>query len=301
MQLTKIVTDESLMELIRHGTEDLPFQYYFEDIKKYEVGSIDWHWHNEFEFVSVEIGTAHCSIGDKKIMLQEGDGIFINSGVIHSFETPDIGIISNIVFSPEFIASEKSCIHDQFIQPFLASDISHVVLKRDALWRQDILSNLSQIYCLCRGQASTREIDIHTFLCKIWSILYQHKDDFVTMTKPGITSLSQARLRKMIRFIQQNYPNKTTLQNIAQAAGVSKSEALRCFKEGMHTSPVDYLNKYRLRQAEKLLSTTNKTITDIAGNVGFDNASYFGRMFKREYGFTPKKQRKLSGASCNKW
>ena len=292
MQLTKIITDESLMELTCHGTQDFPLQYYYEDITKYESGSISWHWHNEFEFVFVEEGTVYCFLGSMRITLQEREGIFINSGVIHSFETPGTGIISNIVFSPELIAPAKSRIHDKFIQPFLASDISHIVLSEKVCWHKSVLAGFEHIFCLCEEEVSTREIDILTFLCKIWSAFFQNKAAFTTMAKIGTTSLSQARLKKMVRFIEQNYPNKITLQDIAQSADVSKSEAMRCFKEGMHTPPVDYLNQFRLRRALGLLSATNKTVTEVADHVGFGNVSYFCRMFKRKYGITPKKQQK---------
>lgn len=53
------------------------------------------------------------------------------------------------------------------------------------------------------------------------------------------------------------------------------------------------MNQYRLREARKLLLTTARTVTDIAGSVGFDNVSYFDRIFKREYGLTSKEQKKL--------
>jgi|GEM_PF-3242973 len=53
MQSTKILTDESMMELVSHGSSTFPFQYYYEDVGKFDNKCIDWHWHREFELVSV--------------------------------------------------------------------------------------------------------------------------------------------------------------------------------------------------------------------------------------------------------
>jgi AraC-like DNA-binding protein len=281
------------MELIPHGTVSFPFKYYYEDILLFENQIIDWHWHKEVEFMTVLEGTVLCSIGNMKISLKKGSGIFINSGVIHRFQSEDGGIIPNILFAPEFIATEKSLLYEKYVQPFIASSVSHIPFQNDVSWQKDVLTRLSEIYQYCHQPEDTWELNVHSSVCKVWSDLYKHKEDCITIEKAGTTILSQSRLRRMAGFIEDNYLMKLTLQDIAQSAGVSKSEALRCFKNGMQTSPIDYLNKYRLSQARNMLLYTNHSISEIAEKSGFDSTSYFDRLFKREYGFTPKEYRYL--------
>ena len=110
--------------------------------------------------------------------------------------------------------------------------------------------------------------------------------------KLGISLRSQSRLRKMMRYIEANYSQKLYLEDIAQAANISKSEAIRCFQMGMQISPVEYLNQYRLCQARFELETTEDSILHIAVAAGFDNSSYFTRIFKKTYGITPRELRK---------
>lgn len=112
------------------------------------------------------------------------------------------------------------------------------------------------------------------------------------MEKLGISLRSQSRLRKMMRYIEANYSQKLYLEDIAQAANISKSEAIRCFQMGMQISPVEYLNQYRLCQARFELETTEDSILHIAVAAGFDNSSYFTRIFKKTYGITPRELRK---------
>lgn len=96
MQITEIITDETLREIREHGTPEFPFEYYLDDIDEIGQGYVEWHWHNEIEWAWVESGKVICRIGNEKIILEAGEGIFINSRVIHRFETPG-GAFSQIL------------------------------------------------------------------------------------------------------------------------------------------------------------------------------------------------------------
>jgi len=294
---TKIITDESMMELFPHGSDEFPFQYYYEDIRQFENEYVAWHWHSEFEFMSVKSGRVNCHIGNIRHSLKEGDGIFINSGIIHSFEAPEEGIIPNILFSPKFLAPEDSLIYKHYLEPLVNSDKSHMVFKQEVSWQSRVLSLLNQIYFLCDRQETAWELDVQSLAGRILALLSRHKETFVTIEKAGVTPLSQARLKRMTLYIEQHYSEKITLQDIANSADISKSEALRCFKNGVQASPFEYLNRYRLHLAKPLLTNTSRTITDVAESVGFESISYFDRLFKRAFGVTPKSLRKSAGSS----
>ena len=92
----------------------------------------------------------------------------------------------------------------------------------------------------------------------------------------------------MMQYIFEHYKEKITLTDIASAASISKSEALRCFHIALSTTPINYLVDYRLACARELLLTTDDTVTQAALSVGIENISYFVRTFKKKYGVTPK-------------
>ena len=56
MQITEIITDETLREIREHGTPEFPFEYYLDDIDEIGQGYVEWHWHNEIEWAWVESG-----------------------------------------------------------------------------------------------------------------------------------------------------------------------------------------------------------------------------------------------------
>lgn len=96
----------------------------------------------------------------------------------------------------------------------------------------------------------------------------------------------------MMSYIQQNYQNKISLEDIASSASVSKRECLRCFQISIHKTPFAYLMDYRIEMAEKLLKTTDLSVIDIALQTGFSNGAYFGMIFKKNCGITPGEYRK---------
>ena len=81
----KILTDENMMETIQHGRSDYPFHFYYDNLSLFDFNCIEWHWHNEFEFVFVEEGNAVFLAGEKQFSITEGQGFWVNSGILHRF------------------------------------------------------------------------------------------------------------------------------------------------------------------------------------------------------------------------
>lgn len=217
-----------------------------------------------------------------------GDGIFINSRIIHGFKSERRSIMPNIVFSPELISAGSQVIYKKFIEPILCSQVSYLYLSNRIKWQRDILQSLNRIFCLLTSDEVTKEIGIQIELAAIWRTLFLRQKNCTILEQTSCLHIIQVRLRLMLEFIHENYSKKISLLDIASSANISKSEALRCFKEGADTSPVDYLIQFRLNKARELLLTTENTITEIAAAVGFENLGYFDRAFKKAFSVTPK-------------
>jgi transcriptional regulator GlxA family with amidase domain len=74
---------------------------------------------------------------------------------------------------------------------------------------------------------------------------------------------------------------------VADHVGVSERHLSRCFRQEIGVTPISYLNRYRVRQAQHLLDVGNMGITDVAMAVGFSSGSYFSRVFRQEMGVSP--------------
>ena len=103
-------------------------------------------------------------------------------------------------------------------------------------------------------------------------------------------------VKQALAFIHQNYDRTFSLQEITQAVGVSKSYFSQIFRDEMGLSLWDYLNRFRVQKARELLRATSLPITEIALRVGFDDFSYFGRVFSKQCGCSPRAYRQGSKA-----
>jgi len=293
MQFYKIITDENLKEKNKHGTIEYPFAYYVDDIRKFDLGYIDWHWHHEVEFITVTKGSVDCLVGDKKIHLKAGSGIFINSGIIHRFETSDAGTMPNIVFAPELIAPEHTLIHKRYILPLLINAPAYQVLSPNIAWQDKLLRQLSVIYKLQEDdQNPSTHLKTLRLVTELWNSLYQNLKMDSTSSQEKLYAYQSSRLQVMLQFIHDNYKTSITLEDIAKSTNISKSSALEIFRSGIGQAPISYLIIYRIRQAAILLRDTKRTISYVSSSTGFSSDTYFCRKFKEYYKVTPSEYRR---------
>lgn len=102
---------------------------------------------------------------------------------------------------------------------------------------------------------------------------------------------SQAIIKRVKCYIHDHYKKEITLTRAASEVHLSPAYLSRIFKQQTKTSFTEYLTKYRLQEAKKLLLNTDLTIDDIACLVGYNNNSYFSAVFKRYENLTPSEFR----------
>ena len=177
MQITEIITDETLREIREHGTPEFPFEYYLDDIDEIGQGYVEWHWHNEIEWAWVESGKVICRIGNEKIILEAGEGIFINSRVIHRFETPGGALMPNILHAPELLAARESAIYQKYVSPVITYGKEYVILEKEK--NSGILSLLDEIYKDAGKEMLRKELIIQNKISRLWDELFEEVPDIV--------------------------------------------------------------------------------------------------------------------------
>lgn len=287
----KILTDENMMETIQHGSKEYPFHFYYDNLELFDFHCIEWHWHTEFEFVYVETGTVYFGISDKQFVLSEGQGVFINSKILHRYFSQGKAIVPNFVLMPYFIAAQDSLIYQKYVLPIMASPMDYQIFSSDIPWQAQALSLMREMM-VAQEKASDVELVSSYLIQKIWHILYQNTDVEHMGKKENYSASSQARLQLMMQYIHQKFAYNISLSDIADQAKVSKSTALNLFQRYLGISPVTYLINYRLQEAAKLLASTEKKVTVISKDTGFDNVDYFCKAFKKYYKLTPTEYRK---------
>ena len=290
MDYNKILTDEDFMEIKEDGSSDYPFQYYYDDLELFDFHCIEWHWHREFEFLYVESGQIICGIGEKQIILSEGDAIFINSKILHRFYASSGGVIPNFVCMPEFIAPENSLVFKKYILPIISSNMSFQCFQIAEPWQARIIQIMIKIMGTQENE-KIRELSTLALLQDLWLIFYENVKLSDKEKMQTVDEAAQKRVQLMMQYIHENYNHEMSLDEIASHIGISKSTALNLFQRFLHTTPVSYLIGYRLQAASWLLKNTNKKVKTIAYESGFRNVDYFCRLFKKRYHLTPSEYR----------
>ena len=283
-QFTKTTTDANLMETVHHGSAEYPFRYYYENIALFDFKCIDWHWHSELEFIYIESGNVVFDIGTVHFELNEGNGIMINSKILHRLQSSSDAIIPNFLFQPSFIAPQDSLIYKKYINPVISSSLEYLVFQPDIPWQKKALEIIKTIIAVQETEFN-REIIVSMSVQQLWILLLENLtfDQFENMG----AVISRTRLQLMMQYVHAHYSENITLEDIARTANISKSTALHLFQNNLKLTPVKYLINYRLKQAALLLINTEEKIATISNNTGFNNVDHFCRTFKKAYKMTP--------------
>lgn len=134
------------------------------------------------------------------------------------------------------------------------------------------------------------KLDKETDICEIKISEYRIIKAIIKKSEKNRNILNR-EFRELLKFVAEHCGEKITVNEMAQFARVSQSKLFSDFMKYTGTSPVQYLNDFRLTMSAGLLINSDKSIEEIANSVGFCDRFYFGRLFKRKYGIPPHKFR----------
>lgn len=278
-------------ELREHGTRLFPVACYLDILPD---DDIPWHWHNELEFGLVVKGDAVINIGSTQYELHAGEGFFINSNILHTgVSSGDIVCeIHSVVCHPRAVSgSTDNIIWQKYLKPLMENQACPGFhLTSDERWQRQIVDSLISLWHFAETEGYGFELHIRNELSTIISLLSEHQP-VVTRKTFGKAQRDNARIKEMLTYIQANYGEELTVEDIAFAGAVSASECIRCFRATINMTPIAYLKSYRLQQAALKLQLTTDKISAIAESCGFQEMSYFAKSFKEVYGCTPSEYR----------
>ncbi|AHL71189.1 AraC family transcriptional regulator [Bacillus altitudinis] len=282
--------DNNLKELTEHSTTTWPIALYHTKIRDHMSGYIPLHWHDEFQFVFILEGEAEFHINEKILNIQQGDGVFINSGCLHMAKDANGTTCTYICLnvSPHFITANE--LFTTFVHPYMhASQTPFILFNRKDGWPNQIYQCIQIIQRLIEQTPAYYELELNIQLITIWKCLLQNR---FQLTYDARKHDRNERMKHMLNWIHEHYHEKVLLQDIAREGQLSRSECCRYFNDILKKSPIHYVNEYRIQQSLILLQKTDLNITEIAYQVGFSSTSYFISIFKRVKNTTPLSYRK---------
>lgn len=272
-------------EIIPYNIADMPIKTGYSKRSDYPFLTIANHWHSDFEFFYVISGKVGYVIDNVKCTVKEGQMIFINSERLHySFweDEKDCSYLCTI-FHPSLLDQRVS---QKYLHSIINSQVPPFLICHPEIPREKKLIDCVVAF----NHAAKQEKSGYEFT--IFSCIYEMMQNLFTLIQgiPEATLKDNRQLdimHRMVGFIQQNYMDKITLADIAEAGYVSKTSCGEIFKKYCGKPPVEYLNAYRIGKSVELLLSGNNTITEIAQQCGFCGASYYIETFRKMTGCTP--------------
>ena len=252
------------------------------------------HWHDEMEIVYVESGEFEESIDLENYHVRQGDIILINPCSLHSFRQIENKrtLFRTIIFNFNMLTSNNTdACSIKYFTPFLDNMyISPVVISAGSPHYDEVLHHVETLIELYNSKEEYFEIKIKAELFDLFHLLFKYyfqPETNDTCIKENTTQ----NIKTILDYIEKNYTNPITIEELAECVGLSKHYFMRFFKKYMGMTCIEYINDYRLNIAANLLITSSMQITEVASRIGITNLSYFNRIFKKKYNMTPKEYR----------
>lgn len=252
------------------------------------------HRHNYIEVIYMCLGETTHMINDEEILLKQGELLFLSQGAIQEImpaKEEDIAV--NFIILPEFfdvvfgmLGEDENLLRD-FLIGCLRKDFGYTSYLHfqvsEVLPVQNLVENV--VWTLINGQSNKRNINQMTM-----ALLLLQLTNCTDTLKSGNKQSEQGIVFQVLRYVEEHY-KEASLEELAQELNYSIFWIGRVIKKYTGKNFMELLQTKRLNQAVFLLTQTKLPIADIILAVGYDNTSYFHRIFKKRYGLTPKQYR----------
>lgn len=295
MELRKIKTDCTQKELYEHEDNSFPVTLDIDHYNELYDNTLNCHYHYDVEYTLVLSGELDYYINGSLCRIKAGDAVFVNSNTLHmakSMQQHNPASTFVVLFPTSLLAKDAvGSVYQKYFQPILGKSLQGSIITSASPAGSKILSLLHQIKNL-----NPQEFGYELFCLSILYQLWKYTVDYLKEKSPAIFAEKQEyknaeTAKAMLMYIHENYAEHLTIPLISKAINVSKSECFRCFKLFTQKTPIEYINEYRLEQAQKMLIDTTCNITEISCACGFCSSSYFTKLFKEKYQMSPRQYR----------
>jgi AraC-like DNA-binding protein len=243
-----------------------------------------WHYHPEYELTYILKGNGNRIVGNSYEQFVEGDLVLLGSNLPHTWSnkqrdhTYSEAIV--IQFSKEFISPFLELHESLMIKNMLESSFRGMRFEEDAIV-------IAKLIALTESSGVDRII-------QLISVLDDLSKKQSTLIAPNtfhnvVSRKSEMRINKVCVFIQNNFYQKISLKEVADLIHLTESNFCKFFKKATGKTYSNYVNEIRINEACRLLAQTEKTISQISFECGFETLSYFNRVFLQLKRLTPSK------------
>ena len=275
-----------LKESKRRGSFDFPVELHKIDNRhpRYQMA---YHWHQEMELILVREGHFSYVIDDETGRAGPGAVLAVNSGSLHA-GTPRHCRYECIVF--DWSVVECAGAAGRLLRPFS----EHKLLMDTRLPAKDpeLGRVVNRLFGVLDEKSAGYELCVKGLLMEFFGLLYAGEYYTENRTQRSGAVRKTQQLKQVLQKIEADFGGRITLEELAETAGMTPKYFCHFFRSMTGRTPIDYLNHHRVEVACARIAAEEVNVTEVACDCGFNDLSYFIRVFKRYKQMTPKQYEK---------
>lgn len=264
------------------------------EIMSIQQTDIELHSHTFLEMVYITGGKSIHTLDETEVVVKKGDFFIINYDTGHKYtliDQEEFHLI-NVLFKPQLIdkALQNCRSFQELIHHYLIR-IPYAALKNNPtrVIYHDMDGSIFQILDKMQREYDKKETGyIELLRCYLIEVIIR---TMRTISKEERSSLPQGS-SFLKEYIDQNYMKQISLSQVSKELNFSLSYLCRKFKKDTGVTFVSYLQQRRMEQSGRLIANTDKTISEIAELVGYQDIKFFYKVFKKHWAMTPAEFRK---------
>ncbi|WP_181376825.1 AraC family transcriptional regulator [Paenibacillus agaridevorans] len=255
------------------------------------------HWHEHLELIKIVKGTVQVKVDDQTYIGEEGDVFFFNSCQIHSVSVLNNDIESRIhgmIFDRILLYRAMA---NQETEQWISSLLGHRTIRNQYTPAHELWPKLNEGFNTVIEENTTKSIGYELIIISeiyslIMSILRIYASEISSDVNPSRYIERYSKLKPALDYIEENYANKISLEEISSQSNMSPYHFTREFKKLFGMTPMQMVTDVRLHRAKRLLLDLNTSITEVSSLAGFYDVGHFSKVFKQKNGCSPLQFRK---------
>ncbi len=229
------------------------------------------HWHDNLEILNCIDGEGTVIIDSKPMSITKGTTVIINPGSSHHIISDSLVTYHCFIVDYNFLTQTAGIPEEH---NFIAS-----------VCDEKLYNHLNNAMAEYTEKRLGYDIAVKAEILNALSILYR-------ISPNNIQKTDNTYIKNAIRYIKNNFNKDISLEDIANSASLSKYYFTRLFKNYTNCTVNEYIRNVRCREAEYLLSHSSLSVSEIATQCGFNDISYFTKVFKERTGVLPSEIKK---------
>jgi AraC-like DNA-binding protein len=252
------------------------------------------HYHNEYEIAYIENSSGKLFVGNTIVNFNSGDLFLFAPRLVHAFKNSATGNKRGKSAKAAIIFFRTDFFGNDFLNRDEAKGLKDLLIRAEE-GIQFICPYPKVVSCILKLSEKKELEGIIDFISILDHLASCNNYKLLSLKfyKKQYYNLKEGRLYEILEYIEKNYSDESVFQNAVQMINMSESAFSRYFKHKTEMTFTKYVNDIRIMNVQKLLIETNRKILDICYLCGFNNLTYFNRMFKKVNGITPKQFREL--------